>query len=172
MFFYFVFSAMDSGDEINIYSDNEVNDYYGEDANNTDCNYDSLITEEDSMDSDDCFTKKTPLEGPKDQNYTVLKQSDLRERQENTIAEVATILSVSEAAATVLLRHYNWSVSKVHEAWFADEDRVRKNLGLFDKPIIEIPCDSEIMCGICFDLFPRDEIVSAACGHPYCIECF
>ncbi|XP_023905430.1 probable E3 ubiquitin-protein ligase ARI8 [Quercus suber] len=166
---------MEPGDEINIGSDNDVNDYYGEDANNPDCNYDSLIKEEDSMDSDSDspVAKKRPrLEGPPDRNYTVLKQSDIRERQENTIAEVATVLSVSKAVATVLLRHYNWSAGKVHEAWFSDEDRVRKNLGLL--PIIEFPLDStEIKCGICFDLFPtRDEIVSAACGHPYCVECF
>ncbi|XP_050267333.1 probable E3 ubiquitin-protein ligase ARI7 [Quercus robur] len=165
---------MDSGDEINIYSDNEVNDYYGEDANNTDCNYDSLIKEEDFVDSDsDSPVAKRPrLEGPTDQNYTVLKQSDIRERQENTIAEVATVLSVSKAVATVLLLHYNWSAGKVHEAWFSDEDRVRKNLGLL--PIIEFPFDStEVTCGICFDSFPtREEIVSAACGHPYCVECF
>ena len=166
---------MDSGDEINIYSDNEVNDYYGEDANNTDCNYDSLIKEEDFVDSDsDSPAAKRPrLEGPTEKNYTVLKQSDIRERQENTIAEVATVLSVSKAVATVLLLHYNWSAGKVHEAWFSDEDRVRKNLGLL--PIIEFPFDStEVTCGICFDSFPtRDEIVSAACGHhPYCVECF
>ena len=134
---------METGDEINICSDNEVNDYYGEDANNTDCNYDSLIKEEDSLDSDSDspVAKKRPrLEGPPDRNYKVLKQSDIRERQEKTIAEVAMVLSVSKAVATVLLRHYNWSAGKVHEAWFSDEDRVRKNLGLL--PIIEFPLDS------------------------------
>lgn len=27
------------------------------------------------------------------------------------------------------------SVSKVHDAWFADEDRVRKAVGLLEKPV-------------------------------------
>ena len=42
----------------------------------------------------------------------------------------------------------NRSVSKVHDEWFADEEKVRKEVGVLDKPVIEylnarevsIPC--------------------------------
>lgn len=27
----------------------------------------------------------------------------------------------------------------MHEAWFADEDRVRKAVGLVDKPVVKFP---------------------------------
>ncbi len=164
---------MDSGNEIDLYSDNDVCDYYSDDANiNTDATVaDADDDADDDDDDDDC--NYDSLISPAVQNYTVLKESDIRERQHNIITEVAAVLSISKAAATITLRHFNWSVSKVHEAWFNNEDQVRKILGLLNKPVIQLPYGDykEITCGICFDLFRRDEIVSAACGHPYCIEC-
>lgn len=30
----------------------------------------------------------------------------------------------------------------------------------------------QLVCGICFELFPRDMITSAACGHPFCYTCW
>ncbi|KAJ1378827.1 putative E3 ubiquitin-protein ligase, partial [Sesbania bispinosa] len=72
-----------------------------------------------------------------DQNFTILKESDIRQRQEDDIARVAAVLSLSKVLASILLRHYNWSVSKVHDAWFADEDRVRKAVGLLEKPVVQ-----------------------------------
>jgi ariadne-1 len=174
---------MDYGNENDLYSDNEVLDYYSDDAeintdatvaaDDDDCNYDSLISEDDPMNSD-FDPRQSHHQGLKDQNYTVLKESDIRERQQNVITEVASVLSISKATATIILRHFNWSVSKVHEAWFNNEDEVRKIVGLLNKPVIQFPYGDykEITCGICFDLFRRDEIVSAACGHPYCRKCF
>lgn len=32
----------------------------------------------------------------------------------------------------------------MHEAWFADEDRVRKAVGLVDKPVVKFPNASEV----------------------------
>ncbi|KAJ7980717.1 RBR-type E3 ubiquitin transferase [Quillaja saponaria] len=107
-----------------------------------------------------------------EQNFTILKESDVRQRQEDDICRVSTVLSISRVASSILLRHYNWSVSKVHDAWFADEDRVRKAVGLLDKPVVQFPNASELTCGICFETHPRSWIASAACGHPYCITCW
>jgi hypothetical protein len=41
----------------------------------------------------------------------------------------------------------NWycrSVSKVHDAWFADEDRVRKTVGLLEEPVVKFPNAREV----------------------------
>ena len=100
-----------------------------------------------------------------EQNFTILKESDIQQRQEDDITRVATVLSISRVAASILLRHYNWSVSKVHDAWFADEDRVRKTVGLLEKPVVQHPNPREITCGICFETYPRTKIQTATCGQ-------
>ncbi|KAK7855269.1 putative e3 ubiquitin-protein ligase ari7 [Quercus suber] len=106
------------------------------------------------------------------QNFTILREFDIQQRQEDDITRVSTVLSITRVASSILLRHFNWSVSKVHDAWFADEDRVRKTVGLLEEPIVRLPNARELTCGICFDTFPRDSIKSAACGHPFCSTCW
>ncbi|CAN6696997.1 unnamed protein product [Malus baccata var. baccata] len=61
------------------------------------------------------------------------------------------------------LLHIHRSVSKVHDEWFADEGKVRRAVGLPEKPL---------NCGICFETYPRDKMHAAACGHPFCSSCW
>ena len=42
------------------------------------------------------------------QNYTILSEADIHQRQEESIMEISTVLSISRDAAGFLLRHYNW----------------------------------------------------------------
>ncbi|KAF5942063.1 hypothetical protein HYC85_019705 [Camellia sinensis] len=105
-------------------------------------------------------------------NYMVLKDADIRQHQEEDITTISTVLSISRVDASILLRHYHWSVSNVHEAWFADEDRVRKAVGLLERPIVQFPNAKELTCGICFESCPLDRISAAACGHPFCSTCW
>ncbi|KAK4605792.1 hypothetical protein RGQ29_000184 [Quercus rubra] len=85
---------------------------------------------------------------------------------------ISTVLSISKVAASILLRYYNWSVSKVHDEWFADEEKVRRSVGLLEKPVVEYPNARELTCGICFETYPFDRIHTAACGHPFCSSCW
>ncbi|CAL5026708.1 unnamed protein product [Urochloa decumbens] len=105
------------------------------------------------------------------QNYSILSEVDINQRQEDDINRVSTVLSISKSEACVLLRNYNWSVSKVHDEWFADEERVRKVVGLPEKHT-ELPNDREVTCGICFESCPRGTMNAAACGHPFCSTCW
>ncbi|CAD6263231.1 unnamed protein product [Miscanthus lutarioriparius] len=105
------------------------------------------------------------------QNYSILSEVDIKRRQEDDINRVSTVLSISKPEACVLLRNYNWSVSKVHDEWFADEERVRKVVGLPEKHI-EMPNDREVTCGICFESCPCGSMSAAACGHPFCGTCW
>lgn len=41
-------------------------------------------------------------------NYIILKDSDIEQRQEDDITSVSTVLSVSRDTACILLRHFNW----------------------------------------------------------------
>ncbi|KAK9159503.1 hypothetical protein Syun_005844 [Stephania yunnanensis] len=106
------------------------------------------------------------------QNYTILSEADIHERQEEDILRISTVLSIPRVAATILLRHYNWDVSKVHDAWFADEEKVRQAVGLLEKPVVQFPKSRELTCGICFESYPRDKIYSTACSHPFCTSCW
>ena len=102
------------------------------------------------------------------------------------------------------------SISKVHDAWFSDEDAVRISVGLLDKQVVQFSNAREVSalvtwlcglrlistaflsgtvcvcacatytgcsydqltCGICFESCPRNKIVSASCGHPFCNTCW
>ncbi|XP_038721807.1 probable E3 ubiquitin-protein ligase ARI7 [Tripterygium wilfordii] len=106
-------------------------------------------------------------------NYTVLNETEIQNRLEDDIAKVLQVLSIwtfSRFEVIILLRQFNWSVSKLFEEWFADEEKVRKSVGLFHNPdVVEFPK----VCGICFDSFPLDQIASTSyCVHPFCEFCW
>ncbi|KHG25604.1 putative E3 ubiquitin-protein ligase ARI8 -like protein [Gossypium arboreum] len=105
------------------------------------------------------------------QNYTILSEVDIRQRQEDDITRISTVLSISKVEAGILLRYYSWNVSKVHDEWFADEEKVRRSVGLLEKPVVPFP-DGEMICGICFETYPYDLLRAAACGHPFCNSCW
>ncbi|KAJ4723272.1 RBR-type E3 ubiquitin transferase [Melia azedarach] len=163
--------------------DSEEDDFYSGEAMDDDNDYyntDDAADEEYGVDDDDYeFIEEDPDDDDYDnvsfrrqqQSYTVLKEADIKQLQEDDITKVSTVLSISRVDASILLRHYNWSVSKVHDAWFADEDAVRKSVGLLDKPVVEFS-NAKLTCGICFDSYLRDKVMSAACGHPFCRACW
>ncbi|KAL1324006.1 hypothetical protein HN51_034203 [Arachis hypogaea] len=165
---------MDSEEDMHDANDLESldDDYYSGGTEDAAMNYYSDYDD----DADDYFDEADDSERLEsrrpEQNFTILKESDIQQRQEEDITRVATVLSISRVDASILLRHYNWSVSKVHDAWFAEEDRVRKAVGLLDKPIIEHADARELTCGICFENHPRAKIEMASCGHPFCLSCW
>ncbi|XP_050241919.1 probable E3 ubiquitin-protein ligase ARI8 [Quercus robur] len=120
----------------------------------------------DSDDSDDVVSHRYQ------QSFTILSEADIHQRQEDDIMRISTVLSISKVAASILLRYYNWSVSKVHDEWFADEEKVRRSVGLLEKAVVEYPNARELTCGICFETYPCDRIHTAACGHPFCSSCW
>ncbi|XP_021658431.1 probable E3 ubiquitin-protein ligase ARI7 isoform X1 [Hevea brasiliensis] len=153
-----------SGDmEEDCYSDGDGNG--GEDYDDDGPDYDFMAEAPDDL--DDAVLSRTQ------QSYTVLKEEDIRRCQEDDITRVSTVLSISRFDASILLRHYNWSISKVHDEWFADEEAVRKSVGLLDTPVVQFSnAREQLTCGICFEPFPHDKISSAACGHPFCRSCW
>ncbi|CAN6268355.1 unnamed protein product [Urochloa humidicola] len=160
---------MDSEDDMHDANDSADDDFYsGGEAglaasDDGDADYD--FADHDSDDSGELLSHR------QQQNYSILSEVDINQRQEDDINRVSTVLSISKSEACVLLRNYNWSVSKVHDEWFADEERVRKVVGLPEKHI-ELPNDREVTCGICFESCPRGTMSAAACGHPFCSTCW
>nr|POE78862.1 putative e3 ubiquitin-protein ligase ari5 [Quercus suber] len=109
------------------------------------------------------------------QSYVLLKESDIQQRQENEITEVSNVLFISKAAATVLLLHYNRRVSDVQDGWFADEERIRKKVGLFEKPVFLLPGKLrkvELTCYICYENVRVSMMGWVSCNHPFCRDCW
>ncbi|XP_021627960.1 probable E3 ubiquitin-protein ligase ARI7 isoform X3 [Manihot esculenta] len=158
---------VDSVDD-DFYSGDMDDDYYsdgGEDGYDDGPDYDFMAEAADDL--DDMVLSRMQ------QSYTVLREGDIQQRLEDDIASVSTVLSISRFDAIILLRHYNWSVSKVHDEWFADEEAARKSVGLLDKPVVQFSnIREQFTCGICFESFPCEKITSAACGHPFCLSCW
>ncbi|KAM0986225.1 hypothetical protein ACFX13_013678 [Malus domestica] len=148
-------------DDDGFYSDEDALDYYGTDEDDADVDF-----------GDDNEGIERIEASRAENNYIVLKESDIKHCQEDDITSVSAVLSISRVSSSILLHYYNWSVSKVHEAWFADEDKVRKTVGLLKKPVVQFPHSRELTCGICFEACPHGSIKSAACGHPYCCTCW
>ncbi|KAG7013889.1 putative E3 ubiquitin-protein ligase ARI7, partial [Cucurbita argyrosperma subsp. argyrosperma] len=168
-------SAMDSEDDLHYSTDVESVD--------DDCDFYSgemdmgmgYYSDDDDPDAEDFVDDETDDyfdSRRREQNYTILNESDIRQRQEDDITRISSVLSISRVASIVLLRHFNWSVTKVHDEWFADETRVRKQVGLLEAPVVHVLNARERTCGICFESYPNSRIKSAACGHPFCANCW
>ncbi|KAL8544662.1 hypothetical protein ACS0TY_005047 [Phlomoides rotata] len=170
---------MDSDDEmaaVMIEDSDDYEDFYddagdGEDDSDTDgvvIDYDGFV-DPDSDDSDDLSSSHHYHH--RSQNYTILNEDDIRQCQEDSITQISTVLSISRVAAGMLLHQYNWSVSKVNDEWFADEENVRKTVGLLENGT-PLPDVEELPCGICFENYHHDRMRAAACGHPFCVTCW
>ncbi|KAK4779398.1 hypothetical protein SAY86_006926 [Trapa natans] len=140
----------------------EADDFY----NSDDADVDDYEFMEDVDDDSDVIAAHSHQ-----QNYIILTEADIQQRQEDDITRVSTVLSISRDDAIILLRHYNWSVSKVHDAWF-EEEGVRKVVGLLERPAVQNTNAKEFICGICFESYPHDKIYSNTCGHPFCSTCW
>ncbi|KAF5178136.1 E3 ubiquitin-protein ligase arih1 [Thalictrum thalictroides] len=150
--------------------DSEGEEDYGIDEGDYDEElYDSNNEEEDDSYSDGDGEKLCP----ELKNYCVLSYEDIKTHQEDAINMVSGVLSTSKFESTLLLLDYNWVVTQVEEAWFADEEKVRIEVGLIEKPVVEYHNFSmQVTCVICFDNYPRKEMNSAACGHLFCSTCW
>ncbi|XP_022878892.1 probable E3 ubiquitin-protein ligase ARI8 isoform X2 [Olea europaea var. sylvestris] len=151
-----------SGGDDDIGDGDAEEDYnYGDDDDNTG-DYDFMPNDSDADE----------VSASRAQNYTVLKEEDIWKIQGEDIMRISNVLSISREAACILLHCYKWNVNDVHEQWFADEGRVRKSVGLFEKPVVQYLNAREVTCGICFDNYSHELVRSAACGHPFCDSCW
>lgn len=121
-----------------------------------------------AVDAAICVRKQLP--------FTVLTEKAIKERQEEAVESVAGVLAISKAQAGILLRNFEWCVSRVNEEWFADEPRVRNRVGLLDKPhkprFAGRRDIREIKCGICLEYHPIEKMHAAHCDHFYCQACW
>ncbi|KAF2322250.1 hypothetical protein P3X46_010523 [Hevea brasiliensis] len=137
---------------------------------------DDLCTFGDDSDasSENDYIPETDDEQPEEKNYTVLKEADIKRRQEEDITEVSNVLSIPKRYACILLRRYRWTVSQALDSWFANEEEARKSAGLMGKDDeVVTSCEiRELTCHICYERHSCRKFSTAACGHPFCNSCW
>lgn len=85
---------------------------------------------------------------------------------------ICTTLLLPRAEAIILLHHFKWSVQRTQEEWLEREGKVRKAVGLFERPIIETFSDAaKSACGICHENNLGDMMFAISCGHWFCRSC-
>ncbi|KAK1364696.1 RBR-type E3 ubiquitin transferase [Heracleum sosnowskyi] len=164
---------MDSDSDVNFYddsvSDNDVDSYDHSVSEDDVDSHDDLVSDNDIDFHDDSICD----EDQKMKNYTILSTRDIRRVQKKDVASVCSLLSVPTTFSRILLYHYKWNIESLMEAWFADEERVRKEVGLVQKDLkTSIDSSVRFTCAICFDVFrARDQIMIGFCDHKYCRTC-
>ncbi|GLJ47796.1 hypothetical protein SUGI_1009450 [Cryptomeria japonica] len=105
--------------------------------------------------------------------YRVLSFQDIREEQEKAMETVSSLCCLSQAESRILLQQFNWSITNLVEQWFYNEQKVRKDSGLFDKaPVKQLRADEKLYCSICMDAHFITEMKALACAHYFCKPCW
>ncbi|GLJ47783.1 hypothetical protein SUGI_1009220 [Cryptomeria japonica] len=104
--------------------------------------------------------------------YTVVKEEDICQRQEEGMVSVCSILSISRDEAVILLLHFGWDFQRVIDEWLVKEEDIRRDLGLFKTRVSEVDPNSVMECGVCGDSFSINGMRGGTCEHYFCIGCW
>ncbi|WCJ44263.1 RING/U-box superfamily protein [Euphorbia peplus] len=89
-----------------------------------DCNGDYCFDDPNCSDHEDYLPDILHLQSEK--LYTVLHEDQIKQRQNDAVTELSSVLSLPRKASTILLCSFKWTVSDVLDKWFSNEDQVRK----------------------------------------------
>ncbi|CAL5004757.1 unnamed protein product [Urochloa decumbens] len=112
-----------------------------------------------------------PVVAKKRKIHVALTEQEIHQRIGHEVAATAEVLCVPADEALALLVHYRWDALRLHEEWFADQDRIRAAVGLGDAAVPAVG-DDVVACGICAEAKPAAETFSAGCEHRYCHDCW
>lgn len=83
---------------------------------------------------------------------------------------VMDVLSLKEYHARTLLIHYRWDVDKVLAVYVERGKEL-----LYEKAGVTMvehgQLSSEVMCDICMEEIPANEVTIMDCGHCFCNDC-
>ena len=80
------------------------------------------------------------------QEYHVIDEEELLQEQQTLIYEIAQVLEISTAEASVLLRYFSWNKEKLFEGYYADPMRTKHEAGVefADKTAPIVPTGTKV----------------------------
>ncbi|KAH3758959.1 RING/U-box superfamily protein [Pelomyxa schiedti] len=85
--------------------------------------------------------------------------------------EVREVLSISEAFARTLLRHYKWDKEKLLTQFFEmGKEDIYRRAGVAG--IINSMYTGSFTCSVCFDTVDGEDTLQLSCGHRFCNNCW
>jgi len=92
------------------------------------------------------------------------------------INDVAEILGIPPAAATVLLREHKWSKDRLCEVFYEDAEKLLKKCGVFNRCNPKCPkkssSEDDNTCPICYEEMEEGDKITLPCGCEFCMECW
>ncbi|XP_042004260.1 probable E3 ubiquitin-protein ligase ARI2 isoform X1 [Salvia splendens] len=155
----------------------EEEDYYMSDdgSEENDCSYSSDQDAEplDGFENDDSDDQWVAHKAP---SSKVITKASLLAAQREDLQTVMDLLSVREHHARTLLIHYRWDVEKL-TAVYVEKGRSHmfSEAGVSMTEIVDLDPDepsSTVMCSICIDDVPVEDITKMDCGHSFCNSCW
>ncbi|CAA0827598.1 Probable E3 ubiquitin-protein ligase ARI1 [Striga hermonthica] len=157
---------MDDDDDYYVTGDGseEEDDYYGSDHDG-----EPLDGLEDDDSDVPCARSRAP-------SSKIITRESLLAAQRKDLRRVMELLSVREHHARTLLIHYRWDVEKLialyvekgKSCMFSKAGVTITELFDFDLP----EASSTVMCNICMDDVPSEDLTKMDCGHFFCDTCW
>jgi ariadne-1 len=108
--------------------------------------------------------------------FAVLDEDNIRRKADSLVQSVSSLLSVPESHSKALLRFYKWDENRLNDDWFSNEHGVREKVGLqlVEPSTSQAPsaADNTLVCGICFEKYPLDQMFALKCGHYFSKSCW
>ncbi|GFP88806.1 probable E3 ubiquitin-protein ligase ari8 [Phtheirospermum japonicum] len=105
--------------------------------------------------------------GPQ-KRYKIVQEDEIRQLQEKYISDVSNVISVSRSVACTLLCQSNWVRSSVYDKWFSSDEGNRD-----PQPVNTQNSFSSQICKICCETITTEKnMLSGACGHLFCVDCW
>lgn len=105
--------------------------------------------------------------------FVIMTRADLAERQSRIMRDACELLAVTQEEAFALLHEFQWDLSRLQDAWFNDDAKVRERCGVGCSPAGSSSSASSsgpAPCTICFNNV--NESLGLSCGHRFCKGCW
>jgi len=127
------------------------------------------------LDSVDFLFQKGALGSPACKSgIRLLNAEEIRPEMVLRCKDVSEVLGISEAAASVLLREYNWSKEALLEQYMNDVDKVLQKAGVYHRcghQKVPPGANGEMQtCEICYE--DVQKMLAMPCGHAFCYDCW
>ncbi|KAI8016239.1 putative E3 ubiquitin-protein ligase ARI1 [Camellia lanceoleosa] len=126
----------------------------------------------DGIENEESDVQWAPTKGP---SSKVITKESLLAAQRDDLRRVMDLLSLREHHARTLLIHYRWDVDKLF-AVFVEKGKpclfAEAGVTVVGNHDFDSPPSSTVMCNICIEDVPCNDVTKMDCGHSFCNNCW